>query len=136
MRNLMALLAVTFALTGCSMGADISAAEANIPSFHENLDAGKFGIIYETSSSDFKRATTEAALTQLLSAVHRKLGQFQSGKAEGWNDNVTTSGHFVTVNYAAHYARGTAQENFVYRLDGAAVTLAGYHINSTALILN
>jgi hypothetical protein len=54
----------------------------------------------------------------------------------GWNDNVTTGGHFVTVNYAANYARGTAQESFVYRLDGTSAVLAGYHINSTALISN
>ncbi len=121
---------------GCSMSSDIAAAEAEIPSFHKSLDASSFAAIYENSSSDFKHATTQAALIQLLSAIHRKLGQFQSGKAAGWNDNVTTGGHFVTINYAAQYTYGTAQEIFVYRLDGSTARLAGYHVNSAALIIN
>ena len=45
-------------------------------------------------------------------------------------------GHFVTVNYAATYARGAAEESFVYRIDDGHAALAGYHVNSDALILN
>jgi hypothetical protein len=136
MRGAMAGVILLGALTGCSVGADTKLVEAEIASFHRQLDAGQFDAIYLDASSDMKRATTQAELVQLLSAIHRKLGAYSSGKSANWNDNVTTGGHFVTENYASQYARGSASENFVYRIEGQKAVLAGYHINSTALIVN
>lgn len=83
-----------------------------------------------------KNASTEAALTALLAAVHRKLGMFRSGKPVSWNDNYSTGGEFVTIGFVADYERGAAQESFVFRITDGAAKLAGYHVNSNALILN
>ncbi len=135
MRKIVAALALTF-LAGCTAGRDVPSAEAGIAAFHHQLDAQAFDAIYAGSAPDMKTGTSQASFVQLLSAIHRKLGSFQSGSAAGWNDNVTTSGHFVTVTYAAKYAGGAADETFVYRLDGDHAVLAGYHVNSTALIVN
>jgi hypothetical protein len=71
----------------------------------------------------------------LLEAVHRKLGELKSADKQNWNINFHTSGTFVTLTYKTSYSEGDAAEQFVYRIDGGAASLAGYHINSNALIL-
>lgn len=136
MHRFIAALAAAALLAGCSMGQDMSTVQAGITAFHQQMNAQAFDKIYQASSADMKGASDQAGLVKLLSAVHRKLGDFQSGSAVGWNDNVATGGHFVTVHYAANYALGKADETFTYRVDGSTATLAGYHINSLALIEN
>lgn len=129
-------LAAALTLGGCSAGDDVAAAQRGIASFHEQLNGGRFDAIYDGAAPEMRKSAQRSELNLLLSAVQRKLGRYQSGKVETWNDNQTTSGHFVTIAYAAQYARATAQENFVYRLDGETPLLVGYHINSTAFLLN
>ena len=121
-------------LSGCSMGTDLPLAGGAIDAFHQALNNGDFHGIYAASSPEMRRAASESDLTKLLAAVHRKLGLFQSGKMQGFQDSETTSGHFVIERYAAKYAQGDASETFTYRIDGARASLAGYNINSTALI--
>ena len=122
-------------LAGCSPSADTGAAENAISSFHSDLNAGNFDKIYDGASSELKAAATKEKFSQILNAVHSKLGTFKSGKSTGWNDNVTTSGHFVTISYEATYEKGAAAEDFVYRVIGDRAALVGYHVNSDALLL-
>jgi hypothetical protein len=131
-----AVTTMALMVAGCSAGNDVPVAQQAITIFHHQLDAGQFAAIYNGSSADMKSASGGGDLTQLLAAVHRKLGAFQSGSAIGWNDNYGTGGHFVTINYSAKYARGDASENFVYRLSNDKAALAGYHIASNALVIN
>lgn len=136
MRRTIGAMLGALALAGCSLGADVPVAEKAITAFHAQLDAAQFGPIYIQSADEMKKATTQAHLTDFLAAVHRKLGLFRSGKSIGWNDNVNTGGHYITINYQATYQRGPAAENFVYRIDDGKATLVGYHVNSDALIIN
>jgi len=124
------------ALSACSPGADTEAAEKSIASFHADLNAGKLDKIYDDSGSELKAAANKDKFTKILNAVHTKLGMFKNGKSVGWNDNVTTGGHFVTINYQATYDKGAAAENFVFRVAGGGSALVGYHVNSDALLLN
>jgi hypothetical protein len=48
--------------------------------------------------------------------------------------NYHTSGTFATLVYKTRYAGGEATETFVYRIKSESALLAGYHINSNALI--
>ncbi len=130
------VLAAAALLCGCSAANDMPLAEAAIADFHAKLNAGQFGAIYGAGSDEMKRAAKEGELVQLLAAVQRKLGPFQSGKAVGWNDQFATGGHFMTIQYAATYARGAANETFVFRIGGDRAALAGYNINSTALVVS
>lgn len=123
-------------LSACSIGADTQAAEKSIALFHADLNAGNFDKIYDVSGSELKAAANKDKFTKILSTVHTKLGMFKDGKSVGWNDNVTTGGHFVTINYNAAYDKGVADENFVYRVDGGGSALVGYHVNSDALLTN
>jgi len=129
------MIAAVLALGGCSFGKDVPVAEKAVDAFHAQLDAGQFDAIYTAASADLKARAKQADMVALLSAVHRKLGSFRSGKTQGWNDNIDTAGHMITLSYSATYQNGTADEQFVYRLDGGQARLAGYHVNSDQLIL-
>ena len=130
------LLAIAFALLlgACSASADTQAAEDGVARFHEALDRGKFNVIYAGSGQDLKEVTSQQDFTNLLSAIHRKLGRFRSGKTIGWNVNYRTGGNFVTLNREAQFERGPAKEQFIFRLSGDRAILVGYHINSNTLI--
>lgn len=136
MLKLYATLFGCIALAACSPSADIKAADAAISAFHSDLNAGNFDKIYNAGSSDLKAAATKEKFIKILSAVHSKLGTYKIGQSAGWNDNATTGGHFVTINYQADYEKGAATENFVYRVQGDQPLLVAYHVNSDALLLN
>jgi len=134
--RVLAGLATAIALAGCSAGTEVPAAEAAIGDFHAQLNASAFDAIYQGSSKDMKSVSTQDGLVRLLAAVHRKLGAFRSGKVTGWTENYNTSGHFVVLGYSAAYDKGAAAETFTYRIDGERPLLAGFNINSNALIEN
>jgi hypothetical protein len=133
MRKLIAALVVVVA--GCSMSADTKLAEEAVARFHTMLDAAQFAAIYADAADELKKVTTQDKLTALLEAVHRKLGTVKSSMRQTWNVNYHTSGTFITLTYATSYEGGDASEQFIYRLQGADARLAGYHINSEALVL-
>ena len=131
------LFAVTLlALAGCSASKDVPSAERAVASFHSDLNAGAFDAIYAASGTDLKAAATRERFVKVLAAVHRKLGLYKTGKTAGWNDNATLNGHFVTLNVQAGYERGAATEQFVFRVSGDRTLLAGYHVNSDAMLLD
>jgi hypothetical protein len=134
MRSSPLFLAALAGLAACSPGNDVPAAERGVAAFHAALDSGRYAAIQASSSAEMKGTTSAADLTRLLEAVHDRLGAFRAGSTRSWNDSRTTSGRFVTLDYAATYERGSAEENFVFRIDGDHATLAGYHVNSNALI--
>lgn len=134
--RLAVMAALLTGLVACSFGNDVPVAEKAIGAFHTMLNAGKTAAIYQQSAPEMKSATSAEHFGKFLDAVHRKLGAFRGGKSVGWNDNVTPSGHFLSVNYAAHYDQGAADESFVYRIDQNRATLIGYHVSSDALIIN
>jgi hypothetical protein len=132
----LAIVAAALALSACSIGKDIPVAEAAAVSFHQQLDAGKFVDTWQNAAPDLRAVTPKDKWLALLDAVHRKLGKFKSAKTVGWNDNFNNGRHFIVLNQQAEYERGSAQEQFVYRIDAGKAALAGYHVNSEALILN
>jgi len=134
-RKLLVLLLFVLVLAGCSASADTSTAEAAVPKFHEMLDAAQFDDIYAQSSDAMKTATSQADLVALLGAVHRKLGNTRSSDRTSWGINYQTSGTWVTLVYKTVYDSGDAQEQFVFLVKDKSALLAGYHVNSNALIL-
>jgi len=136
MRKALLGLLVSVLLASCSAGDDVPKAEGGVAEFHQKLNGADFDTIYGDSGPEMKKAITQEDFVKFVSAVHRKLGGFQSGKTSGWNDTVATGGHFVTLNFSATYEKGGADENFVFHIQDGKAILVGYHINSTALIVN
>jgi hypothetical protein len=74
MRRVGGALMLALVLGGCSVGKDVPLADGAVGQFHQLLNAGRFAQIYAAASPEMKSATSEADLTRLLAAIHRKLG--------------------------------------------------------------
>jgi hypothetical protein len=120
---------------GCStMMKGKNAAEPAVAKFHQQFNDKQFAAMYAESSQKMKDAATEQELTELLDAVHRKLGAVKDSKSTGWHVNTTTDGTFVTVTYDTTFTDGAGSEQFIFEMDGDKATLVNYHINSKELI--
>ena len=136
MRSLFAAVALPILAAGCLPGHDLPPAEAGVAAFHRQLNSQDFAGIYQGSGPDMKKASTQADMVDLFSAIHRKLGTFRSGAVKGWNDRVTLSGRYVTLSYVAKYDQATANETFVWRVEGESALLSGYYISCNYLIVH
>lgn len=126
------LLIAAAALAACSMGQDMSATDSAVADFHAKLNAGQFKAITDASGPEIKNDSVD--FTQLIAAVHTKLGTFRSTSRQGFNDNINNDDHTFTASYASVYSTGPATENFVYRLSGGKPVLIGYHVELAALL--
>jgi Protein of unknown function (DUF4019) len=136
-RTLYALFSVVclvFLVAGCGGKQQIANAEAAVTQFHADLNAGNFNQIYLASDPAMKNASSQEKFVALLDAIHRKLGAVKSANRQTFFINYTTSGKFLRLTYATQYDADSATEEFVFRINGDNVTLAGYHINAEALI--
>jgi hypothetical protein len=130
-----ACIVLAFVALGCtSMMKGKGAAEPAVAKFHQQFSDKQFTQIYAESSNKFKSATTEQELVDLLDAIHRKLGTVKDAKSTSWKVNSTTDGTFVYMTYDTEFTEGKGDEQFVFEMDGDKAILAGYHINSNALI--
>jgi hypothetical protein len=128
------LLTSLLVLSGCSGGKDLGAAQKEIASFHAQLNAGQFDQLYSAASPAWKQASSQSDSRQLFTAIHTKLGAYQSGKQNSWRVNYGTGGTTILVLYDSKFQKGDAQETFTYRRSGNDTKLEGYNINSRALI--
>jgi hypothetical protein len=133
LRTLALLLLLLLTAAACSV--DTSPAEQAVPKFHAMLDAGNFAQIYDSCSEDLKSLSPRPDFVALLEAVHRKLGTSAASTRQGWRIDYRPTGTFITLTYQTRYSQGEAQEQFVFRMNGHRAQLAGYHINSNALLL-
>ncbi|QYF94473.1 DUF4019 domain-containing protein [Massilia sp. PAMC28688] len=129
------LLALLMALAACSMSADTSVAEGEIPGFHIMFNEKNFASIYDASGEALKESASKKDFTAFLDGVHRKLGVTVSSKPHSKSVNYQPAGTFVTLVYSTQYAKGEAVEQFVYKLDGDNAILYGYHVHSNAFVM-
>ncbi len=128
--------AAFLALTGCSGGADVADAQKSIAAFRQQMAAEDYDGIWNGSAPDMQQATPKADLARFLKAVHDKLGAAKETKQIGWNVNYNTAGTFTTLTYHTSFAKGSGDEQFLFKGSGAAMKLAGYHVNSMELVTN
>ena len=129
------LMAMMFVTSACGFAEGKDAAEKAMDQFHQQFNGEQYSEIYAGADAQFKRATTEAALTQLLQAVRRKIGTFKQARQTNFNIVSGTNGTSVTMVYASEFAQGSATEQFMYTIVGSKGVLVGYNINSPDLIL-
>ena len=134
MRTVLAVLLFAGTIAACSFSADADLAEAKVPEFHALLDAGDAHAIYAASADDLKKSVSERDFVAFIDAIHRKLGPVKSMEKPAWQSSHMPGGTFVTLTYKTQFSEGEATERFVYRIVGDQATLAGYNINSLALI--
>jgi hypothetical protein len=134
--NLALLCLVVTLLTGsCSMVKDSKTAEPAVEKFHQQFNAGDFAQIYADCGDQMKGVATEKQLTDLLDAVHRKLGTYQNSNEVSWHVDMGPLTNMVTLVYDTQFSEGKGTEHFVISVKGEVAKVEGYNINSTDLIV-
>lgn len=134
---LVACLAVCVVFVSCkSATASIDAAKQGVTQFHQQLDSEQYTELYSASDQMLHRQTSESQFTNLMQAIHKKLGTVQ--KANLTNTRIawyTATGETVTLDYQTTFSTGAGTEEFIWHISGGRALLYGYHINSDDLIL-
>ena len=134
--HLVVVCAALFLVTSsCGFAEGKDTAEKAMDQFHQQFNSEQYGEIYAAADAQFKRSTTEAALTQLLGAVRRKIGTFKQARQTNFNIVSGTNGTSVSMVYASEFTQGNATEQFQDAIVGSKGVLVGYNINSPDLIL-
>lgn len=141
---LVALALLPGCFPGCSPGfipragvvsqAESEQAQEAVLRFHVRLNKGEIDTIWNGAGEELRTAATREQFGMLLEAVNRKLGSEQYTMVKSSQVGTQPGGTFLTMGMETKFDRGTAQETFVFRVDGD-VQLVGYHINSMDLIL-
>ena len=111
-----------------------SVAEPQVDVFHKLLNEEKYSEIYSTSDPEFQKAASEKKLTDLLTAVHRKLGAVKSTTTENWNVSTYNMTTRIVLIQNTQFDQGSATEKFSYIVSDTGATLLGYDISSNDLI--
>jgi hypothetical protein len=122
-------------LHGCS-GKARQVAEAATQEFRERYSRSEFDQIYAASAPDLRTRATHDEFVKLMEGVTRKLGGYGSATVTGWRVYRGTNGTIVTLGYHTTFEKGSADEEFEWKLEDHAAKLAGYHINSNAFLAN
>ncbi len=123
-------------LSACGVQESVDDAKAMVSVFHADLDAERYGDIWKETAPQMRKVTKEVDFEKLLAAIHRKLGKVLAAEQAGWRTNATTQGTFIMLEMNSKFEKGQAQESFTYLRNGKDLQLAGYNINSPALIIN
>jgi hypothetical protein len=110
------------------------AAEAATTEFRAQCSRSAFDEIYAASAPELWTAATKDDFLKLMNAVKRKLGAWQSSTPTGWKMMAGTKGRTVTLGFQSAFEKGAATEEFIWRVKDGKAALAGYHINSLALL--
>lgn len=98
------------------------------------MNAGKFDDLYYASGKEMQDAVDVAGFEELLGAIQRKLGKAGNSKQIGWNINYVNGKAYVTLTMETMFDKEKATETFVYVTSAESTKLAGYNIQSMALI--
>lgn len=124
-------------LAGLGCGAVIDgkpAAEKAIERFHAMLDDERYAEIYAGLDPKFKDVTSEQEMTEILQAVHIKLGKVRSSTNQTWRANSFNLETQILMVQNTEFEQGKAVENFTFLYADKKVSLMGYNINSKELI--
>ena len=105
-------------------------AEAQIPAFHDRLNAKRFEEIYITAGDEFRSAATKENALALFAAVQKKLGKVRNSSTTKWNVRTFNFVTTVVLVVDTDFEQGKGTETFTFRVSGDTATLVGYNINS------
>jgi hypothetical protein len=133
LRLVFALAAAGLA-AACMSQADTSAVEAAAAEFHQRQAQGEDAAIFEAASPGFRASARVEDLTRLNAVVRAVQGcNAPTRNPNIWNNNMNTSGHYISVVYNRTCAGGDLTENFVFVVNGNEALLYGYNVSGMAL---
>ena len=127
---------ITEGCASCAAGMIVGreAGEAGTTQFHKDWNDAKWDNIVKYCDPQMFESTPEPKLRKFFSAVHDKLGKQVSATQGTWRANASTSGNYYIVEYQTKFEKGDATERFVWRIHGTQAKLAGWNVNSDALL--
>jgi uncharacterized protein YcfL len=135
-RFCLSVLAVFFLSAGCGSTQNIELAKDAVEQFHTQLDTEQYKAVYTAADDKFHSSITEADFSNLLEAIHRKLGMVQKSDLRNtrlyWYPG---QGSSVTLVYSTTFTAGKGVESFVWRMNNNRAALYSYYINSNDLIV-
>jgi hypothetical protein len=132
--QIVCLICVT-SISACSPAKDSKAAEQAVAQFRKQMASAAFADIYAGAAPEWRSSISRTDADAFLGAVNKKLGGVKSSVQTGWRDNLTAGGHSMILQYHTEFEGGGADETFAIRLVGEGGQLAGYHINSLAMMV-
>jgi hypothetical protein len=111
------------------------ASEKAAADFHRMYDAEKSAEIYANADRSFKNVTSEKEFTDMLDAMHRKLGKTTSTAVINFNIATFNLVTTVALQYNTQFEKGAGKETFTFRVEDGKAVVAGYTISSQDLIL-
>lgn len=132
-RILSAVLCLLLAACG-GMNNDAAAARVSVSDFRSYVSSGDHEAIYAMADPLYKKSVTRRQHDKLFSALQKRLGHLGETTETGWKVNYTTNGAFVVLTYTTKFENGEGSETFTWKMTDGKPTLAGYNINSPALL--
>ena len=109
-------------------------AKHGVAEFRSRAAQKSYGEIYRTAGAELRQTATEEQFERFMTTLDRRLGTWQSAAEPAWNVTRGTGGHLVRLTYQSQFAKGTASEQFVWRMENGGAALLGYHVNSPLLM--
>ena len=102
--------------------------------FHQLMDRGEFGAIYDTAANGFQASLNRDVAVGFLSRVSRKMGKCDTATVGLAAYRTSLAGTFVTTRASRGCTNGKIEEQFVWTMNRGKATLFGYNANSPALL--
>lgn len=127
---------VCLAAQGCVFKKAKQVSESCVNTFHQELNDAKFTEMYAATTDGFKSTGSESEFIKFMSAVHQKLGAYESSKQISWRVNAGFKKTVAVVKYESTFEKGKAVETFAVIVSGESAAIQGYLIESRALLTN
>jgi hypothetical protein len=118
-------------LTSCG---GTETAKSGVGVFRDRTTRQAYAEIYRDAAPEFRQTTTEGEFVKFMTALDRRLGRWQSAGDPSWNVTRGTGGQTVRLTYQSQFIKGSATEQFAWRIEHGAAVLLGYHISSPLLV--
>lgn len=124
------ITALAMLAAACSFTEARDLAEAEVRRFHEQVNAGEHQRLYDAASPELKRITSQEEFLALLGMISERMGAVRETTRDSWNVDYNNGVSQVRLGYDTRFERGSAREEFTYRIEGDRAILVSYRINS------
>lgn len=124
------LAAALIGLTGCGLAKNTKKVDAEVDKFHQHWNADEFQAVFDEAHMNFRAAQPASDLMNTFRAVKKNYGDLKSSKRASWGFNTDNGVTDIRVKYDSNFDRGSAVEEFAYRMSGDQALLLSYDIAS------
>jgi hypothetical protein len=121
---------LALSLISCGLSKNTKQAEAQVDRFHQHWNEGDFQAVFNEAHMNFRAAQSASDLLTTMLAVKKNYGELKSSKRRSWGFNKNNGVTDIKLSYDSAYDRGSAVEEFVYRMTGDRALLLSYDIAS------